>query len=91
MTLLEAMSYGKPTIATAVGGTPEIIEDNKTGILIGNKDEHSLVDTMKRLSVNESERSELGKTAREVYLQRFTVSAMVEQYETLYKKCLENT
>ena len=90
MTLLEAMSYGKPTIATAVGGTPEIIEDNKTGVLIANKDEPSLVNAMKRLSVNESDRTELGKAAREVYLQRFTVSAMVQQYESVYRQCLKN-
>jgi len=88
MTLLEAMSYGKPSIATAVGGTPEIIEDGRTGKLIDNEDEEALVTAMQQLGANASERDTLGKTAREVYLQRFTVSAMVQQYEALYQRCL---
>ena len=86
MTLLEAMSFSKPSIATAVGGTPEIIEDRKTGLLTENKDETALCEAMTTLAKNESLRFQYGKNARKSYEARFTLPAMTHAYEALYQR-----
>lgn len=88
MTLLEAMSFEKPSIATAVGGTPEIVRDGVTGILIANEDEAGLAAAMSKLAASASLRSELGSAARADYERRFTLPAMTREYEKLYDRIL---
>lgn len=86
MTLLEAMAFSKPTVATAVGGTPEIIVDGESGSLIANEDEEALVLAMMELSKSESQRDAMGKRARQDYESRFTLPSMVSHYESLYDR-----
>jgi len=87
MTLLEAMSFSKPTIATSVGGTPEIIKDNDSGILISNNDESALYNAIIKLAKKPALRHSYGKNARQHFLNNFTVSNMCQQYEKLYLQC----
>lgn len=86
MTLLEAMCFSKPSLATAVGGTPEIIEHEVSGLLTPNKDETALAEAMSRLVASEELRTALGCQARKNYEARFSVSAMAHQYEALYQR-----
>ena len=88
MTLLEAMRFSKPTIATSVGGTPEIITHEKSGLLIENKDESALVSSMLKLLGSSSLRMSYGAAARREFEQRFVVRAMVREYERIYDKAL---
>jgi len=88
MTLLEAMSFAKPSIATAVGGTPEILVHEKTGLLVDNKDEAGLVSAIKILLDNEKLRKQYGKNARTRYEEYFTLEVMVKNYEALYERVL---
>lgn len=90
MTLLEAMSFSKPAIATAVGGTPEIIEHERTGLLIANQDETGLVAAIARLASDNALRETLGRAARQSYEQRFTLAAMTSEYEKLYDRVLQD-
>jgi len=86
MTLLEAMSFGKPSIATAVGGTPEILQHGKTGLLTANKDEDGLTAAIIYLSNSEELRQLYGKQARAQYELHFSLAVMTEKYESLYEK-----
>jgi len=86
MTLLEAMSFGIPSIATAVGGTPEIIQNQETGLLIDNEDESGLVAAIIELARSEERRRKYGNNARRQYESRFTLEAMTVQYEKLYHR-----
>lgn len=86
MTLLEAMCFSKPSLATAVGGTPEIIKHEVSGLLVPNDDETALADSMARLVESDALRNALGAQARREYEDRFTVSAMAHQYEALYQR-----
>lgn len=86
MTLLEAMSFGKPTIATAVGGTPEIIKHGEHGLLIQNKDEPALTDAIVRLAQNGEQRIQLGTASRQQYRRAFTTPVMCSQYQQLYSQ-----
>lgn len=62
--VLEAMAMGKPVIATAVGGVPELIESGKTGILIPSNDAENLAWTLCDLLQNPQKQIDLGRTAR---------------------------
>ena len=85
MTLLEAMSFSKPSIATSVGGTPEIIINNTTGLLINNEDELGLVNAIDRLVKDPHARETYGNNARQEYERRFTIKSMSDQYQKLYR------
>ncbi len=85
MTLLEAMSYAKPSIATTVGGTPEIIEHNVSGILIDDvNDQAALSKAMIELAQNKSLRTKLGNNALSSFEKKFTITSMMQAYESLY-------
>lgn len=90
LAILEAMSLGKPSIATAVGGNTELIEHEKSGLLTGYADSASLASAMLRLTNNPAFAQKLGQHAKEQYEQNFTVETMVSRLEELYKEVLRN-
>ena len=85
MTLLEAMSLGVPTVATNVGGNPEILEDGGSGILVPSDDAPSFYQAILLLTTDEACRKENSKTAMSVFKKRFSSETMAEQYATIYR------
>lgn len=84
-TLLEAGLAGLPVVATSVGGIPEIIENEKTGLLVRPSNTGELTDAINRL-VNDTElRQKLGRNLREKVLKDFSASEMLEKTFRLYK------
>lgn len=88
--LLEAMGSGLPVIATAVGGSPELIDDHVTGRLLPSDDAAAMASTIAALAADADERARLARAAREQAEARFTVRAMVEHTERIYDRCLRN-
>jgi glycosyltransferase involved in cell wall biosynthesis len=84
MTLLEAMSLGIPTVATLVGGTPEIVEDKETGFLIESDDQEAFTSAIKKLLDQPEERGRIGNAAKLRFEQKFSVGKMVDQYQECY-------
>ncbi len=78
-TLLEASLAGLPIIATQVGGNPEIVINQKTGIIIPVKDTQAMVNSIQLLKDNLELRHTLGKQARQHVLDHFSLSAMIEK------------
>ncbi|HRH26072.1 MAG TPA: glycosyltransferase family 4 protein [Candidatus Paceibacterota bacterium] len=76
--LLEAGAASLPTIATAIAGVPEIIEHNKTGILIPPENIGELTRAIDALCTN-PERSQFGMNLRTTILERFSLTGMVER------------
>ncbi len=85
MTLLEAMSLGIPTVATRVGGTPEIVADGETGILTESDNLDEFTDALKLLFEHPDKRERMAHKAKQRFSERFSVSQMVEQYQKLYE------
>jgi len=83
--VLEAMAAGLPVIATAVGGTPEIVDDGTTGVLVAPGDLPGLVAASRRLLENPREADTLGERARSAVQERFSISAMVAATEAVYR------
>jgi glycosyltransferase involved in cell wall biosynthesis len=64
MALLEAMSWGLPAITTPVGGIPEVVTPNETGLLVDPGDVQQLAEALQSLIEDESLRLKLGSAAR---------------------------
>ena len=62
--ILEAMSAGRPVIATRVGGTPELVLDGKTGLLVERRDPDGLAAAILSLLRDDALRSALGAAGR---------------------------
>ncbi len=87
--VLEAMACGLPVIATAVGGTPEVVEDGKSGILIASEDELHLVQALREMIQNHEKRLAFGIEGRRRVLSRFSLKKMVLEYQELYESLLQ--
>lgn len=87
-TVLEAMAEGLPVVATNVGGTPEMISDGRTGLLVPPNDARSLAAKVKQLLDRPDFRAQLGSAALEVVRERFNVDRITTQYEHIYESVL---
>jgi sugar transferase (PEP-CTERM/EpsH1 system associated) len=83
-TLLEAMSCGLPTVATSVGGNPELIENQVSGLLFPMGDTAQLTAHLSILAEDSEHRRNLGAKARERILDRYRLDKMLETYRSLY-------
>jgi glycosyltransferase involved in cell wall biosynthesis len=84
LTILEAMARGLPVVATKVGGTPEVVEDGNTGLLVAARDPAALARGILQIVGNPQEAQRLGLAARQRAEMHFDVRKMVAQYEALY-------
>lgn len=85
LTLLEAMARGLPVVATAVGGTPEIVTDNVNGCLVPPRDPRSLADAMLRIHRDSDGARQMGRRGRQLVEQNHDIRLMVDRYQDLYQ------
>lgn len=83
--LLEAGICKTPVIATTVGGIPEVIEHQKTGLLVRSEDDQELCKAMKQLYDSPSLGRELGRNLRKRVESDFSQSAMTRAYTEIYQ------
>ena len=82
--LIEAGACGKPVVATRVGGIPEVVKDNQTGILVPPGDAHGLARAVISLLEDEKKRQRMGETAKNWVDDKFSASRMVKGFSDLY-------
>jgi glycosyltransferase involved in cell wall biosynthesis len=82
ITLIEAMATGLPIVATSIGGVPDMIDNNVTGLLV-NTNKEDISAAILKLVEDDKLRQELGKAAM-IASERFSVNEMKNQYITLY-------
>jgi glycosyltransferase involved in cell wall biosynthesis len=87
--LLEAAAAGRPIAATAAGGTVEVIEDGRTGLLVPVGDEAALAGAVRRLVQDPELRARLGAAARVHVEATFGMDRMVAEYAALYDELAE--
>jgi glycosyltransferase involved in cell wall biosynthesis len=86
-TVLEAMYVGRPTVATAVAGTPEQIRDGETGLLVPPANPEAIADAIMRLlEASPAERRAMGERAQERVRENFTTARMVRETAALYRE-----
>lgn len=87
--VLEAMAAELPMVLTAVGGIPEMIEHEKTGLLVPSQNEQALADALERLfMMSPSDRRALATAGRRHVEERFCVEHMVAATQDLFERVL---
>jgi glycosyltransferase involved in cell wall biosynthesis len=81
-TLLESMACGTPVICTRVASMPEIVEDGRTGFVIGAGDRSALRDRLEWLAAHQSDAEAMGAAGREAVMARF-------QWTDVVRRCLD--
>ncbi|MCD6576188.1 MAG: glycosyltransferase family 4 protein [Nanoarchaeota archaeon] len=93
--ILETMSYGKPVIATNVGGIPEMIKDGKNGILIKPNSVRSLTRAITKLHNDKKLRIKLSRnatnTVKKIFAWDTIIKKILNVYMGLSKNGNENT
>ena len=86
LSILEAMCFACPSVATSVGGIPEVIEDNVTGLLAPAGNAGALARAVESLIQDPSRRVALGRAAQDRARAKFSAAVIVPQYEALYRR-----
>lgn len=83
LVLAEAMACGKPVVATAVGGIPEIVDDGKNGYLVASEDVGGFGDAMSRILGDKQLREAMGNAGREKVQRAFLREHTAQNYALL--------
>lgn len=87
--LMEALAVGKPSVATIVGGTPELIREGETGFLVPPGDSKALAQAMVRMmEQSEFRRRSMSTEARKFMLDHFQLDDVVGMWSDLLLDCL---
>ena len=87
--ILEGMCFGSASVATRVGGIPEVIEDNVSGRLAPAGDAEALARATEELILNRGLRETMGKAAEQRAREKFSADVIVPKYEALYWRVSE--
>lgn len=86
--VLTAYAFGKPVVATRVGGLPEYVYHGKTGLLIPPGDPHALAEAIIDLLQNPEKRYQMKKTIQQLARTDLSWSRIAEQTVEVYEKAL---
>lgn len=85
VSILEAMAYGIPVVASRVGGIPELVEDRVTGILVKSNNANELASAIIEILENPAKAKWMSKAAKERVKKYFTIEQMMGQLEFIYQ------
>jgi glycosyltransferase involved in cell wall biosynthesis len=86
--LLEALALERPVVATAVGGVPALIEDEKTGLLVAPGDPKALAAAIDRLLTDGPLARRLAAAGNIAVLSHHGIKQMVRDIESVYSEVL---
>ena len=88
LVLFEAMSCGLPVIATTVGGTPEIVDNMKNGVLVPPRDPEAMAQALADLLENDKLTATIGEKATKKIRESFSWEENVRQLKAVYEEVL---
>jgi len=86
--IIEAGQQGLPSVASNVGGIPDIITDGGNGILVPVDDSEAVVNALDRLIDNERLRKDMGSNARRTIAVRFSIDSILNRIDEMYSSML---
>ncbi len=84
--ILEYMAYGKPVIATRVGGNPELVTDGFNGLLVEKENVDQLTEALLTLLHDKDKRTLMGQNGLLKIKTEFTMETMMAKYENMFKE-----
>jgi glycosyltransferase involved in cell wall biosynthesis len=84
--VLEALAAGVPVVATAVGGTPEVVHDGINGYLVPPGDSATLARRIRDVLRDEPARRIMGEQGRQLIREQFTFAAQAREYQRLFEQ-----
>lgn len=84
--LIEAMALGKPVVASRVGGVPELIRHEETGLLVDPDDSAALAAALLRLANDPALRADWGQRAQQIAYRDYSVKDNIRGLEALYQR-----
>ena len=85
LSALEAQLAGRPVVATAVGGLPEVVRDGETGRVVPPEDPRALADALAGLLADRALTERLGIRARAMTEREFSVEKTIDAYIRIYQ------
>src|SRR5262249_6269079 len=82
--VLEAFAAAVPVVSTAVGGTPELIDDGVSGYLVTAGDAEALAARLRDVLAYEGRRRTMGEAGQRRVRESFTFAAQAQRYEQLF-------
>lgn len=87
--MLEAMTYGLPVVATAVGGIPEVVQDGSSGWLVQDASERALADRMRHvMQISNAERVKIAQRGRDLVVERHAPEKVADEWEGLLVRAM---
>jgi len=90
LSILEAMFFGCPSVATNIGGIPEVIQDGVSGLLTPFGDTEQAAHAVEKLIQDVALRTNLGANAKSQAKEKFSAEIIIPRYERLYRSLFEN-
>jgi glycosyltransferase involved in cell wall biosynthesis len=84
--LVEAAACGLPAVASRTGGIPDVVENDRSGVLVTPGDVVALAAALRRLVADPGAASAMGLAAREIALARFDERDAVDRYRALFRE-----
>lgn len=88
LSILEGMFFGIPSVARRVGGIPEVVEDNVSGVLVSSDRPDALARAVEGLMQDANRRKAMGEAAQRRAREHFSADTIVPLYEALYRRVL---
>lgn len=86
LSILELMSAGRPSVAFAVGGIPEVVTSGVHGLLVPFPDTDAMAAALESILCDSARRTALGNAARIGAREKFSAAAIVPRYEAVYRR-----
>ena len=90
LVLLEAMQYGIPIIGSKEGAIPEIIDDQKTGLLVDKNNSKQIAEKIELLIDNPKLRENMGDAGKEKYNQKYTLDIFEKNMLTVFNDVINH-
>ena len=87
--VLEAFAAGVPVVATSVGGTPEIVQHERSGLLVPPGDASALAEAIADLVSSEYRRRLMGAAGRDAVTEHFDFQSQASSYQELFTQVLQ--
>jgi len=85
---IESLAGGRPVVATAVGGVPDVVRDGVDGFLVTPGDVEAMADRLARLAADADLRRRMGEAGAESVRERYAVERLLDDMDRLYRHLL---